>query len=265
MLTWQNVRVRPSAGTPLAVGNLARAGTSSVVGLSTNANLGSLREVAGAAKSLAIQTQPSSTATVGQIFAQQPVIAVLDQFGNLRSSANGNSDNTTTVSAASAAGAGTLQGTVNLSAVNGLVAYTDLSINVATNTTLTFTSSGLTGATSGVIAVAPAASPSPLATASQPSDVASGSSSGTQSALSGSASGNGTSVMTGIGVVSDGIKITFAGSPNSAYQIQRAAALQSSETVWTDIGSATTDSAGNGQFTDTNPPQSQGYYRTVSQ
>src|SRR5262249_2103035 len=39
-LTWQNVRVRPTAGTPLASGYLRMGGTASVVGLSTNANLG---------------------------------------------------------------------------------------------------------------------------------------------------------------------------------------------------------------------------------
>ncbi|HXJ74134.1 MAG TPA: hypothetical protein VNM37_14840, partial [Candidatus Dormibacteraeota bacterium] len=44
-LTWQNVRVRPTAGTPLASGYLRMSGTASVVGLSANANLGTLREV----------------------------------------------------------------------------------------------------------------------------------------------------------------------------------------------------------------------------
>ena len=93
-LTWQNVRVRPTAGTPLASGNLRMSGTASVVGLSTNANLGTLREVAGAASSLAILTQPSATATAGVAFAQQPVLQVRDQFGNLRSTANGVTDST---------------------------------------------------------------------------------------------------------------------------------------------------------------------------
>src|SRR5262249_24289503 len=64
-LTWQNIRVRPTAGTPLASGNLKMTGTASVVGLSTNANLGTLQEIAGVADLLAIQTQPSATATAG--------------------------------------------------------------------------------------------------------------------------------------------------------------------------------------------------------
>ena len=66
-LTWQNVRIRPTAGTPLVAGNLARTGTASVVGLSTTANLGTLREVAGAANNLAIQTQPSARSTQAEI------------------------------------------------------------------------------------------------------------------------------------------------------------------------------------------------------
>jgi hypothetical protein len=64
----------PTAGTPLANGNLRMSGTASVLGLSTNANLGTLREVTGAANSLGILTQPSTTATAGVPFAQQPVL-----------------------------------------------------------------------------------------------------------------------------------------------------------------------------------------------
>jgi len=56
----------------LATGNLTRSGTATVVGLPATVNLGTLREVAGAAKNLIIQTQPSSTATAGVAFAQQP-------------------------------------------------------------------------------------------------------------------------------------------------------------------------------------------------
>src|SRR6185436_15703002 len=116
-LTWQNVRVRPIAGTPLASGTLSRSGTANVVGLTTNANLGLLREVAGAASNFIILTQPSATATAGVAFAQQPVLQVRDQFGNLRNAANGVT-NSTVVMAARLAGSGTLQGTTNLASVN---------------------------------------------------------------------------------------------------------------------------------------------------
>ena len=124
-LTWQNVRVRPTAGTPLASGYLRMSGTASVVGLSTNANLGTLREVAGAASSLAILTQPSATATAGVPFAQQPVLQVRDQFGNLRSAANGVT-NSTVVTAARGNGSGTLQGTLTATSTDGVVTFTDL-------------------------------------------------------------------------------------------------------------------------------------------
>src|SRR5205823_13096039 len=102
----------PTAGTPLVSGNLIRGGTATMVGLPINANLGALREVAGAASSLAIQMQPSATATAGVTFVQQPVLNVLDQFGNLRSTANGVSDSTA-VTAARGTGTGTLQGTTS--------------------------------------------------------------------------------------------------------------------------------------------------------
>src|SRR6185436_5447634 len=63
------------------------------------------------------------------------------------------SDNSTVVSVARNAGSGTLQGTTNIIAVGGLVAFTDLSHNVGTNITLGFTATGLTGAVSDPIAI----------------------------------------------------------------------------------------------------------------
>jgi hypothetical protein len=70
--------------------------------------------------------------------------------------------------------------------------------------------------------------------------------------------------ITGLQVGQNAVALTFTGSTGVVYQIQRTAALQSSGAAWTNIGSATTDSAGNGQFIDPNPPRVQGYYRTVS-
>jgi hypothetical protein len=70
--------------------------------------------------------------------------------------------------------------------------------------------------------------------------------------------------LTGIQIGSNGIKLTFSASANYTYQIERASAFQNGGTAWTNIGSATTDAAGQGAFTDTNPPPAQGYYRTVS-
>jgi subtilisin-like proprotein convertase family protein len=71
-------------------------------------------------------------------------------------------------------------------------------------------------------------------------------------------------VLRGITAGMDGIKLTFSASPGYTYQIERASSLQNSGTVWTNIGTATTDASGQGEFTDSNPPATQAYYRTVS-
>jgi hypothetical protein len=44
----------------------------------------------------------------------------------------------------------------------------------------------------------------------------------------------------------------------------RASELLNSETVWTSIGSATTDATGNGEFTDTSALPTHAFYRAVS-
>src|SRR5204863_6874379 len=75
-----------------------------------------------------------------------------DQFGNFCTN-----NSSAVVSAARAAGGGILQGTTNLTAAAGLVTFTNLSHNVATNITLAFSASGLSGTNSSIIAVSPAA------------------------------------------------------------------------------------------------------------
>src|SRR5439155_1475970 len=133
---------------------------------STNA-LSSVFSVSpGPASRLSIQTQPSATATAGVVFAQQPVIRIEDQYGNLRSS-----DNTTVVTATRNAGSGTLQGTTSMTAVNGLVSFTNLSHTVTTNITILSTSGSPTSATSGLIAVS-AAGANRLSIQTQPSATA---------------------------------------------------------------------------------------------
>src|SRR5262249_44797755 len=86
---------------------------------------------------------PSSTATAGAAFAQQPVIRIEDSLGNLLSS-----DNSTVVTASRVAGTSTLQGTTALTAVNGLVIFTNLSYQLAETMSIGFASGALTGATS---------------------------------------------------------------------------------------------------------------------
>src|SRR5206468_591149 len=117
----------------------------------------------GAANKLTILTQPSSTATAGQPFAQQPVIRVEDASGNLVTTDNGR-----VITAARSAGTGTLQGTVTATTVNGIATFTNLSYNLAETITINFTASGLTSATSGNVVVSPATA-SQLVFSTQPS------------------------------------------------------------------------------------------------
>src|SRR5436190_21257527 len=94
------------------------------------------------ASRLTILTQPASTATAGVAVAPQPVVRIEDQFGNLRSS------DSTVVTASRLVGSGTLQGATSVAAVNGIVTFTNLSHNVATNITVQFTSGSLASSTS---------------------------------------------------------------------------------------------------------------------
>ena len=100
-----------------------------------------------AASKLVIATQPSSTATAGVAFAQQPVIWIEDTYTNLRTS------DTLTVTATRNAGAGSLLGTTNIAAVGGVATYIDLAHTLPTNITIKFTSGSLTAATSSVVTV----------------------------------------------------------------------------------------------------------------
>ncbi len=152
-LTWQNVRVRPTAGNPLASGNITKTGTSSMTSITDGlTNFGTLGEVPGAAVGLAVSTQPSVTATAGVAFAQQPVVRVVDQFGNTVVN-----DSTTEITVVRNAGTGTLQGTTTVTVVNGIATFTNLNHTVAGTIDLTFTSPTLAPVTSTDIVISPAA------------------------------------------------------------------------------------------------------------
>src|SRR6185503_12933839 len=113
-------------------------------------SFGQLIEIGPAAR-LVVQTQPSSTATAGVPFAQQPVIRIEDAAGNLLTA-----NNSTVVTATRSAGSGILQGTLTATASNGLATFSNLAHNVATNITISFTSGSLSNTTSTAIAVSPA-------------------------------------------------------------------------------------------------------------
>ena len=113
-----------------------------------------------------IQTQPSLTATAGELFAIQPVIYVEDQNGNLETN-----DNTTVVTVSLASGSGTLQGTKSVTAKGGIVTFTDLSITTAEIISLSFTGDSLTAGPSRNITVNPTV-PYQLLINTQPSPTA---------------------------------------------------------------------------------------------
>ncbi|HXJ72226.1 MAG TPA: hypothetical protein VNM37_05220, partial [Candidatus Dormibacteraeota bacterium] len=127
-------------------------GTAVIAGIQEDfTTFGLLNEVTGTARGLAMHTQPGATATAGGLFSPQPAAAIVDQFGNVVTL-----NNTTVVSAARAAGSGTLQGTLTAKAINGVASYTNLSINVAGTITIQFTTSNLTSVTSAPVVVGPA-------------------------------------------------------------------------------------------------------------
>ncbi|HAF25255.1 MAG TPA: hypothetical protein DCK93_20505, partial [Blastocatellia bacterium] len=63
-LTWQYLRVRPTAGTPLATGNITKTGTSTIAGVTGTTNFGTLTEVPGSVNKLVV-TLPGQTFTAG--------------------------------------------------------------------------------------------------------------------------------------------------------------------------------------------------------
>ncbi|HTR79695.1 MAG TPA: hypothetical protein VMH39_16380, partial [Gemmatimonadaceae bacterium] len=105
---------------------------------------------AGVATQITLSTPPSASAASGAVFAQQPVLQLRDDQGNAVSLAG------ITVTAAIASGAGGALGgaTQVQTAAAGTATFAGLSITGPTGPfTLSFSASGLTGTTSGTIAI----------------------------------------------------------------------------------------------------------------
>ena len=101
------------------------------------------------AATLSLVTQPSSSAALGAVFAQQPVIQLLDQTGQPLASAG------VRVTAQIATGGGSLEGTTAVeSDASGLASFADLSIRGTPGTrTLFFAARGFASAASAPIAI----------------------------------------------------------------------------------------------------------------
>ncbi|MEX0602617.1 MAG: hypothetical protein WD295_04695, partial [Bacteroidota bacterium] len=92
-LTWQDIRVRPTAGTPLATGDITTSGTSTIAGVTGSTSFGTLTQVAGAHVRLLIVlpgqsfvegtgiTGSADSQTAGNAFVISSIRAT-DQFSN---------------------------------------------------------------------------------------------------------------------------------------------------------------------------------------
>ena len=101
---------------------------------------------------LAINTQPSSTATAGVAFATQPVIEELDLYGNIETT-----DSTTVVTAAITFGNGPLLGTTTATLAGGVATFTNLADSMVGTIALGFSGDGLSVGPSNNITIMPGA------------------------------------------------------------------------------------------------------------
>ncbi|MFN7138735.1 MAG: FG-GAP-like repeat-containing protein [Limisphaerales bacterium] len=167
-LTISGIQARPTAGSPLTSGNITRSGGTAEIKIEAGTHFGTLTAVAGAAQQLSILTQPSSTALVDEVFAQQPSVRLRDQFGN---NVTNNSSTIVTVTPS----AGSLSGNTSVAAVNGVVNYSNLAATAAGTITLEFSSGSMTPVTSGSITVTGTQAdplPTQLVILTQPSEAA---------------------------------------------------------------------------------------------
>jgi hypothetical protein len=165
-LTWQDVRVRPLSGTPLATGNITKSGTSAISGITNGTtNLGALTEVTGAKIKLFFTAQPSASATAGSDFAMKPVIAVEDQFGNTVTSDNTTPITLTAVLSAQTCGGTAGSGILSLTPVSGAavtggqITYTAAQYSIAEDIKICATSADILSALSNAVSVSAAPSP----------------------------------------------------------------------------------------------------------
>ena len=131
----------------------------------------------GSASALATTSAIFDPSTNGELLSGQPVIQVVDSAGNVVT----NSTASVRVSLPSGS-SGSIGGTTTVSAVNGVATFTDLTFSglvSPTTYTVTYSSSGLTSATTSGITVDPGTATS-LVVATQPANSITGSSIATQ-------------------------------------------------------------------------------------
>ncbi|WP_104195172.1 hypothetical protein [Cryobacterium sp. M25] len=142
------------AGSGIAVFSgcqIDRAGTYTLTATAnglTAATSGSITIAAGSATQLVFATQPSSS-TGGMVFPTQPVVTVLDAFGNTVTVSNA----FITLSITTPGGARLTCPTNPLAAASGVAAFTGCAVDRAGTYTLTAASGALTAATSTALTV----------------------------------------------------------------------------------------------------------------
>jgi hypothetical protein len=195
-LTWSNIRVRPTSGTPLASGNITRSGTATMAENPVTTNYGILTEVVGAANKLAYGVQPSNT-VAGASISPAVTVTVQDQFGNTVTS---NTSSITLAIGTNPPGNGTLSGTLTVAAVAGVATFSTLSINkTGTGYTLAASDGSLTVATSSTFNITPGTA-TKLGFSIQPTNTAAGATISTVEVQIQDALGN--LVPSGIGIIS---------------------------------------------------------------
>ncbi len=159
-VVFSNIQVRPTAGTPLATGNVTKSGTATVSGITNGTtNLGTLTEIAGAKNQLVYTTQPSAIATTSVNFSTDPVIHLEDQYGNTETSDSASTIGLAPVLSTQAcggtAGSGTITSTPASGAAvaSGVMTYTAMQYSAAQSIKICATSSGVTSALSSAITV----------------------------------------------------------------------------------------------------------------
>jgi len=137
--------------TPSASALLKLSGVKNIVIFSTNYTNAKFTQPlsAGVATKLAITAQPSGPSASGGTLIANPSLAVTDQYGNGTAAAP--NTNVTVVASVGSAGAWTLGGSTNQAAVNGLIAFTNLTATVngsaaVSGAFITFTVTGFGGA-----------------------------------------------------------------------------------------------------------------------
>ena len=154
-----------SAASAVFTGSLVGTATINATSASLNpTSSGTLSVIHSDPATIVLVTEPSSSATAGELFSTQPVIEIHDDYSNIISS-----DDFTQITANRNNGDGTLQGTTSIPVTDGIGTFTDLHHTLATAIDLIFSAPGFAPVISNSITVSPAAADS-LIFAVQPSN-----------------------------------------------------------------------------------------------